>query len=128
MRCLIKYSNVFTNCRKIRRRPFSNYTFFSIFSSTESSPLLLLLTGVLGCVVIVALTMVVILCQRNAKKPPPGNGIKYHVSADVEKNQCKESDNSSNISDITIEFRTGSSVSRNTTIFIQYDLNDTRFH
>lgn len=70
----------------------------------KSFPLLLILTGVLGgVVVIVAITMVVILCQRKVKKPPGEN-------VDVEK-QCKESDRSSNISDMKLELRTGSSVS-----------------
>uniref|UniRef100_A0A1B6DD38 Ig-like domain-containing protein n=1 Tax=Clastoptera arizonana TaxID=38151 RepID=A0A1B6DD38_9HEMI len=66
----------------------------------KSVPLLWILTGVLGgVVVIVAVTMIVILCQRKVKKPP-----------DPEK-QCKESDRSSNISDMKLELRTGSSVS-----------------
>ncbi|XP_054285218.1 irregular chiasm C-roughest protein-like isoform X3 [Macrosteles quadrilineatus] len=70
----------------------------------KSFPLLLILTGVLGgVVVIVAVTMVVILCQRKVKKPQADN-------LDPEK-QCKESDRSSNISDMKLELRTGSSVS-----------------
>ncbi|KAG8331115.1 irregular chiasm C-roughest protein isoform X4 [Homalodisca vitripennis] len=70
----------------------------------KSFPLLLILTGVLGgVVVIIAITMVVILCQRKVKKPQGDN-------IDAEK-QCKESDRSSNISDMKLELRTGSSVS-----------------
>uniref|UniRef100_A0A8D9EC13 Irregular chiasm C-roughest protein n=1 Tax=Cacopsylla melanoneura TaxID=428564 RepID=A0A8D9EC13_9HEMI len=93
--------------------PYGSDNVEILLKPQKSFPLLLILTGVIGCVVIlVALTMVVILCQRKVKKPPPGNGIEHHVTAmDVEKNQCKESDNSSNISDIKLEFRTGSSVS-----------------
>lgn len=46
------------------------FTLIYVFPVTESFPLLLILTGVLGgVVVIVAVTMVVILCQRKVKKP-----------------------------------------------------------
>ncbi|XP_052131817.1 irregular chiasm C-roughest protein-like, partial [Frankliniella occidentalis] len=71
----------------------------------KSYPLLIILTGVIGgVVVIIAITMVVILCQRRVKKPPVDNH-------EAEK-QCRESDRSSNISDMKLELRTGSSVSR----------------
>ncbi|XP_024083061.1 irregular chiasm C-roughest protein-like isoform X2 [Cimex lectularius] len=74
----------------------------------KSFPLLLILTGVLGgIVIIIAITMVIILCQRKVKKPPT---FTTNEQTDVEK-QCKESDRSSNISDIKLELRTGSSVS-----------------
>ncbi|KAF6215510.1 hypothetical protein GE061_010265 [Apolygus lucorum] len=74
----------------------------------KSFPLLLILFGVIGgIVVIVLITMVIILCQRKVKKPP---GFTANDQTDVEK-QCKESDRSSNISDIKLEVRTGSSVS-----------------
>ncbi|XP_073987777.1 irregular chiasm C-roughest protein-like isoform X2 [Rhodnius prolixus] len=74
----------------------------------KNFPLLLILTGVLGgIVVIIAITMFIILCQRKVKKPP---GFAPNDQTDVEK-QCKESDRSSNISDIKLELRTGSSVS-----------------
>ncbi|CAG2064212.1 unnamed protein product [Timema podura] len=72
---------------------------------TENFPLLMILVGVIGgVVVIIAIAMVVILCQRREKKPPSAN------CQDAEK-QCKESDRSSNISDLKLELRTGSSVS-----------------
>ncbi|XP_046675352.1 irregular chiasm C-roughest protein isoform X2 [Homalodisca vitripennis] len=82
----------------------------------KSFPLLLILTGVLGgVVVIIAITMVVILCQRKVKKPQ-ANHLELQIkpysgdNIDAEK-QCKESDRSSNISDMKLELRTGSSVS-----------------
>ncbi|KAJ1521076.1 hypothetical protein ONE63_002782 [Megalurothrips usitatus] len=72
----------------------------------KSYPLIIILTGVIGgVVVIIAITMVVILCQRRVNKPPALD------SHEAEK-QCRESDRSSNISDLKLELRTGSSVSR----------------
>ncbi|XP_066905947.1 irregular chiasm C-roughest protein [Halyomorpha halys] len=77
----------------------------------KTFPLLLILAGVLGgIVVIIIITMVIILCQRKVKKPPVNTGFIANEQSDVEK-QCKESDRSSNISDIKMELRTGSSVS-----------------
>ncbi|XP_063233739.1 irregular chiasm C-roughest protein isoform X2 [Bacillus rossius redtenbacheri] len=70
----------------------------------KNFPLLMILTGVIGgVVVIIAIAMVIILCQRREKKPQGD-------CRDVEK-QCKESDRSSNISELKMELRTGSSVS-----------------
>ncbi|PSN47544.1 hypothetical protein C0J52_08394 [Blattella germanica] len=64
----------------------------------------MILTGVIGgVIVIIAIAMVIILCQRREKKPEAD-------CRDAEK-QCKESDRSSNISDLKMELRTGSSVS-----------------
>lgn len=69
----------------------------------KNFPLLMILTGVIGgVIVIIAIAMVIILCQRREKKPED--------CRDPEK-QCKESDRSSNISDLKMELRTGSSIS-----------------
>jgi hypothetical protein len=69
----------------------------------KNFPLLMILTGVIGgVIVIIAIAMVIILCQRREKKPED--------CRDAEK-QCKESDRSSNISDLKMELRTGSSIS-----------------
>lgn len=69
----------------------------------KTFPLLMILTGVIGgVIVIIAIAMVIILCQRREKKPED--------CREAEK-QCKESDRSSNISDLKMELRTGSSVS-----------------
>ncbi|KAK7788833.1 hypothetical protein R5R35_012822 [Gryllus longicercus] len=70
---------------------------------SETFPLLLILVCVIGGVIlIIAIAMIIILCQRREKKPQD--------CRDAEK-QCKESDRSSNISDLKMELRTGSSVS-----------------
>lgn len=70
----------------------------------KNFPLLMILTGVIGgVIVIIAIAMVIILCQRREKKPEAD-------CREAEK-QCKESDRSSNISDLKMELRTGSSVS-----------------
>ncbi|KAK6623398.1 hypothetical protein RUM43_009250 [Polyplax serrata] len=72
----------------------------------ESFPLPIILMGVIVVViVIVAIALVVILCQRNSKKPP------IPVDCNGGEKTCKESDRSSNISDLKLELRTGSSVS-----------------
>lgn len=74
--------------------------------SAESFPLPIILMGVIVVViVIVAIALVVILCQRNSKKPP------IPVDCNGGEKTCKESDRSSNISDLKLELRTGSSVS-----------------
>ncbi|XP_075214168.1 irregular chiasm C-roughest protein-like [Lycorma delicatula] len=79
-----------------------------VLKAQKSFPLVLILTAVLGgVIVIVAITMVVILCQRKVNKPPDVVAVE---NIDAEK-QCKESDRSSNISDMKLELRTGSSVS-----------------
>lgn len=77
----------------------------------KTFPLLLILVGVMvGIGLIVFITVIIILCQRKVKKPSANPGFSSADQADVEK-QCKESDRSSNISDIKMELRTGSSVS-----------------
>lgn len=75
-------------------------------SVAESFPLLIILIGVIGLVIIiVAVALVVILCQRKVKKPP------IPIDCNGGEKTCKESDRSSNISDLKVELRTGSSVS-----------------
>lgn len=74
-----------------------------VLKPQKNFPLLMILTGVIGgVIVIIAIAMIIILCQRRDKKPQD--------CRDTEK-QCKESDRSSNISDLKMELRTGSSVS-----------------
>lgn len=51
------------------------------------------------------IALVVILCQKKVKKPP------IPVDCNGGEKTCKESDRSSNISDLKLELRTGSSVS-----------------
>ena len=78
--------------------------FFFFF--TDRFPLMIILTGVIGMVIIiVAIALVVILCQKKVKKPP------IPVDCNGGEKTCKESDRSSNISDLKLEIRTGSSVS-----------------
>lgn len=73
---------------------------------SESFPLLIILTGVIGLVIIIVMiALVVILCQKKVKKPP------IPVDCNGGEKTCKESDRSSNISDLKLELRTGSSVS-----------------
>ncbi|XP_049959878.1 irregular chiasm C-roughest protein [Schistocerca serialis cubense] len=75
----------------------------------KNFPLLMILTGVIGgVIVIIVIAMIIILCQRREKKPKVGSSTAD--SREAEK-QCKESDRSSNISDLKMELRTGSSVS-----------------
>ncbi|RZF42205.1 hypothetical protein LSTR_LSTR004354 [Laodelphax striatellus] len=75
-----------------------------VLKAQKSFPLILILIAVFGgVVVIVVITMVVVICQRKVTKTPVEN-------LDAEK-QCKESDRSSNISELKMELRTGSSVS-----------------
>nr|CAD7439490.1 unnamed protein product [Timema bartmani] len=91
------------NCSVIN--PYGSDVVEIILKPQKNFPLLMILVGVIGgVVVIIAIAMVVILCQRREKKPPSAN------CQDAEK-QCKESDRSSNISDLKLELRTGSSVS-----------------
>lgn len=78
----------------------------SSFSFLENFPLPIILIGVIVLViVIVAVALIVILCQRNSKKPP------IPVDCNGGEKTCKESDRSSNISDLKLDLRTGSSVS-----------------
>ncbi|XP_039280825.1 irregular chiasm C-roughest protein isoform X2 [Nilaparvata lugens] len=75
-----------------------------VLKAQKSFPLILILIAVFGgVVVIVVITLVVVICQRKVTKTPVEN-------LDAEK-QCKESDRSSNISELKMELRTGSSVS-----------------
>lgn len=79
-----------------------------ILKPQKSFPLLLVLIGILGCVVVVVtVILITILCQRKVKKVPPPPPA---IVIDSEK-QCKDSDRSSNYSDIKLEIRTGSSAS-----------------
>ncbi|KAK7580395.1 hypothetical protein V9T40_001024 [Parthenolecanium corni] len=72
----------------------------------KSFPLSIVLTGALGAgVLLITLIMIIILCQRKDKKPLPDIETSH-----IEK-QCKESDKSSNISELKLEMRTGSSAS-----------------
>ncbi|XP_065202848.1 irregular chiasm C-roughest protein-like isoform X2 [Planococcus citri] len=74
----------------------------------KSFPLLIVMIGVVGSVmVIVTVILITILCQRKVKKMPPPPPA---IVIDSEKH-CKDSDRSSNISDIKLEIRTGSSAS-----------------
>nr|CAD7256088.1 unnamed protein product [Timema shepardi] len=106
------------NCSVIN--PYGSDVVEIILKPQKNFPLLMILVGVIGgVVVIIAIAMVVILCQRREKKPPCNFNhvfiefpflFKAANCQDAEK-QCKESDRSSNISDLKLELRTGSSVS-----------------
>ncbi|XP_018566969.1 irregular chiasm C-roughest protein-like isoform X2 [Anoplophora glabripennis] len=70
----------------------------------KNFPMLILVVGVIGAIIVlIIIIMIVFLCQRqNSKKSPPEN-------ANTIEKQCKESDRSSNISDLKLDLRTGSS-------------------
>ncbi|XP_060519888.1 irregular chiasm C-roughest protein [Cylas formicarius] len=70
----------------------------------KSFPMLIIVVGVIGAIILLIIViMIIFLCQRQGnKKAPPEN---THT---IEK-QCKESDRSSNISDLKLDLRTGSS-------------------
>ncbi|KAG5897978.1 hypothetical protein JTB14_013552 [Gonioctena quinquepunctata] len=70
----------------------------------KSFPMLIIIIGVVGAIIVLFIViMIVFLCQRqNNKKPPPEN-------VNTMDKQCKESDRSSNISDLKLDLRTGSS-------------------
>ncbi|KAL0273423.1 UNVERIFIED_CONTAM: hypothetical protein PYX00_006087 [Menopon gallinae] len=77
-----------------------------LLKAQKSFPLLIILIGVIGLViVVVAIALVVILCQKKVKKPP------IPMDCNGGEKASKESDRSSNISDLKLELRTGSSVS-----------------
>ncbi|XP_057658367.1 irregular chiasm C-roughest protein-like [Diorhabda carinulata] len=71
----------------------------------KSFPMLIIIIGVAGAIiVIIIIIMIIFLCQRqNNKKQSPERDVNT-----MEK-QCKESDRSSNISDLKLDLRTGSS-------------------
>ncbi|KAJ8978266.1 hypothetical protein NQ317_003050 [Molorchus minor] len=71
----------------------------------KTFPMLILIIGVVSAIIVlVIIIMIVFLCQRqNNKKPPP------ETDANTMEKQCKESDRSSNISDLKLDLRTGSS-------------------
>ncbi|KAJ8920019.1 hypothetical protein NQ315_006550 [Exocentrus adspersus] len=71
----------------------------------KNFPMLILVIGVIGAIIVlIIIVMIVFLCQRqNSKKPPP------ETDANTIEKQCKESDRSSNISDLKLDLRTGSS-------------------
>ena len=51
---------------------------------SENFPLLMILTGVIGgVIVIIAIAMVIILCQRREKKPEGNNHLKHYKLLDV---------------------------------------------
>ncbi|CAH1984755.1 unnamed protein product [Acanthoscelides obtectus] len=70
----------------------------------KSFPMLIIVIGVIGAVIVlIIIIMIIFLCHRQGnKKPPPEN------TNTIEK-QCKESDRSSNISDLKLDLRAGSS-------------------
>ncbi|XP_030767335.1 irregular chiasm C-roughest protein-like [Sitophilus oryzae] len=70
----------------------------------KSFPMLIIVVGVIGAIILLIIViMIIFLCQRqNNKKPPSEN-------ANTIEKQCKESDRSSNISDLKLDLRTGSS-------------------
>nr|CAH7764370.1 unnamed protein product [Callosobruchus chinensis] len=70
----------------------------------KSFPMLIIVIGVIGAVIVlIIIIMIIFLCHRQGnKKPPPEN-------ANTIEKQCKESDRSSNISDLKLDLRTGSS-------------------
>ncbi|XP_065202863.1 irregular chiasm C-roughest protein-like isoform X2 [Planococcus citri] len=73
----------------------------------KSFPLTAVLTAALGGgVLLITLIMIIITCQRKDKKKT----IPEMEANNIEK-QCKESDKSSNISELKLEMRTGSSAS-----------------
>nr|XP_018900895.1 PREDICTED: irregular chiasm C-roughest protein-like isoform X1 [Bemisia tabaci] len=79
---------------------YGSDTFEIILKPQKNFPLLMLLAAIIGGVaVVIFVTLVVILCQRKEKKPSANDLV------DSEK-QCKESDRSSNISDLKLELRT----------------------
>ncbi|XP_066254546.1 irregular chiasm C-roughest protein [Euwallacea similis] len=70
----------------------------------KSFPMLIVVVGVVGAIILlIIIIMIIFLCQRQGSKKPPSENA--HA---IEK-QCKESDRSSNISDLKIDLRTGSS-------------------
>lgn len=79
-------------------------------SFPESFPLMLTIAGVGGAIIVLILICIsFILCQRQGtKKAPPEGGGGVGDTNTIEK-QCKESDRSSNISDLKLDLRTGSS-------------------
>ncbi|VEN37949.1 unnamed protein product [Callosobruchus maculatus] len=71
----------------------------------KSFPMLIIVIGVIGAVIVlIIIIMIIFLCHRQGnKKPPP------ETDANTIEKQCKESDRSSNISDLKLDLRTGSS-------------------
>ncbi|XP_074028127.1 irregular chiasm C-roughest protein isoform X2 [Leptinotarsa decemlineata] len=70
----------------------------------KSFPMLIIIIGVVGAIIVLIIVIIIVfLCQRqNNKKPHPEN-------INTMEKQCKESDRSSNISDLKLDLRTGSS-------------------
>ncbi|CAH0546593.1 unnamed protein product [Brassicogethes aeneus] len=72
----------------------------------KSFPMLIIVIGVIGAIIIlIIIIMIIFLCQRQSNKKPPPETCDGNT---IEK-QCKESDRSSNISDLKLDLRTGSS-------------------
>ncbi|XP_045462512.1 irregular chiasm C-roughest protein-like isoform X1 [Harmonia axyridis] len=77
----------------------------NIWELEKSFPLLIIIIGgVLLVVIVIVIIMIVFLCQRQSAKKPPREG-----DTNTMEKQCKESDRSSNISDLKLDLRTGSS-------------------
>ncbi|CAG9816167.1 unnamed protein product [Phaedon cochleariae] len=74
-------------------------------SEYKSFPMLIVVIGVVGAIIVLIIViMIIFLCQRQSnKKAPPETDV--HT---MDK-QCKDSDRSSNISDLKLDLRAGSS-------------------
>lgn len=71
----------------------------------KSFPLLIIVVGgILIVVVLIIIIMIIFLCRSQTTKKPP-----READANTMEKQCKESDRSSNISDLKLDLRTGSS-------------------
>ncbi|KAK9876862.1 hypothetical protein WA026_015095 [Henosepilachna vigintioctopunctata] len=66
--------------------------------------LIIIIGGILLVVVVIVIIMIVFLCQRQSSKKPS-----RETDTNTIEKQCKESDRSSNISDLKLDLRTGSS-------------------
>ncbi|ODM98984.1 Irregular chiasm C-roughest protein [Orchesella cincta] len=78
----------------------------------KSGQLVIILTCVIGgVVIIVALTMITLLCQKKTKKPVCKLLKCLIMEVDGVEKQTKQSDRSSNDSDLKVEIRTASSLS-----------------
>ncbi|KAJ8959341.1 hypothetical protein NQ318_022027 [Aromia moschata] len=70
----------------------------------KTFPMLIIIIGVVSAIIVlIIIIMIVFLCQRQNNKKPP------ETDSNTMEKQCKESDRSSNISDLKLDLRTGSS-------------------
>ncbi|ENN81761.1 hypothetical protein YQE_01854, partial [Dendroctonus ponderosae] len=84
--------------------PFGSDTVEISLMPQKTFPMLIVVVGVIGGIILlIIIIMIVFLCQRQGNKKPPSD------NAHTMEKQCKESDRSSNISDLKIDLRTGSS-------------------